>query len=154
MAQRGWLESQIEASAKGPARRVYERTKSGTEALHEWLRAGPAIGNERFAYIGQLIFMGELQDLEATLAFLQQLREEFSAVYELLSNAIQSIDAEADQRRLSRTEFHEQISLRMGVCSLRAKVDWCDESIRDVQERIQADPDKNERANQGGEDRA
>lgn len=142
MEKRGWLESRLEKSPKGPDRRVYERTKAGREILHEWLRSGPAVGNERFAYIGQLIYMSELKDLEATLEFMHQLREEFAAVLTLLSNAMQGVEAEGKQRKLTLDEFHEKISLKMGVYSLQAKVDWCDESIADIQKRIGQDKRK------------
>lgn len=136
MESRGLLESRLEASPKGPDRRVYERTKAGQEALHEWLRSGPAVGNDRFAYIGQLIFMGELKDLDATLEFFHQLREEFSAVLTLLSGAMEELKTESKKRALTMVEFHEKISLGMGVHSLRAKVEWCDESIKEVKQRI------------------
>lgn len=138
MESRGWLESRLEPSPKGPDRRVYERTKAGREVLHEWLRSGPIVGNDRLAYIGQLIFMGELKDLDATLQFLEQLQEEFSAVFELLSGAIQEVEDEAKRRKLSDIEFHELLSMRMGVASLRAKVDWCTTSRKEVQKRIKS----------------
>lgn len=137
MESKGLLESQVEPSSKGPPKRVYERTKAGTELLHEWLRSGPVIGNERFAYIGQLIHMGELNDLNATLAFLQQLREEMDAVLQLLAGAFEETGDIQKKRTLTMIEFHERLSLRMGVHSLQAKVNWCDESISEVQKRMQ-----------------
>ncbi len=142
MEKRGWLESRLEPSPKGPDRRVYERTKAGAEVLHEWLRSGPAIGNERFAYIGQIIYMGELNDLDATLEFLQQLREEFAAVLGILRGACEEVEADSKQRKLSIVEFHEMLSLGMGVKSLQAKVDWCDESMDIVKNRIKQDKRK------------
>lgn len=137
MQAKGWLESKLEASPKGPDRRVYERTAAGKAVLDEWLRSGPCIGNERFAYIGQLIFMGELHDLANTLEFLRQLREEFFAVLQLLREALSEIEADEAKHQLSMEAFHEKLSLRMGVCSLQSKVDWCDGSIAEVQNRMQ-----------------
>ena len=134
MEKRGWLESRLEASPKGPDRRVYERTRAGREVLHEWLRSGPVVGNDRLAYIGQLIFMGELKDLEATLEFIQQLREEFDAVLSLLSSAVEDYQDEKSQRSLD--DFHSMLSLRMGVASLQAKVDCCDELITTIKKRL------------------
>ena len=137
MESKGWLESRLEPSPRGPDRRVYERTAAGREVLHEWLRSGPAIGSERFAYIGQIIYMGELDDLDATLEFLQQLREELEAILSLLRGAHEGVVAEERERVLSVEEFHERLSLGMGVKSLQAKVDWCDESIALVEKRIE-----------------
>lgn len=135
MESRGWLESCLEPSPKGPDRRVYRRTKAGQEVLHEWLRSGPAVGNDRLAYIGQLLHMSELNDLDVTLEFLQQLREEFAAVLEVLSNALGDASV-FNSQKMTIDEFHDVISVRMGVLSLQAKVDWCDESIDAVHKRI------------------
>ena len=136
MESRGLLESRLEASPKGPDRRVYERTRAGTEVLHEWLRSGPVVGNDRLAYIGQLIFMGELKDLDTTLEFTQQLREEFAAVLDLLSNALSEYNNQKKLCALPLEDFHSVLSVRMGVASLQAKVDWCDESIATIEKRI------------------
>src|SRR5262245_48495156 len=76
MEERGWLSSRTEASSKGPERRVYRRTVKGQKELFQWLRSGPTMGTERFAYIGQLIYMSQLKDLETTSLFLVRLRED------------------------------------------------------------------------------
>jgi DNA-binding PadR family transcriptional regulator len=125
----------VEPSPKGPDRRVYARTHTGRDVLHEWLKSGPVLGNDRFAYIGQLIHMGELNDLDTTLEFLQQLREEFSAVLDLLRRGMEEVAAEEKKRQLTAEQFHEKLSMRMGVLSLTSKVQWCTESIEEIQKR-------------------
>lgn len=145
MQSRGWLESRLEPSPKGPDRRVYERTKAGREVLHEWLQAGPVVGNDRLAYIAQLIFMGELKDLEGTLEFIVQLREEFDAVRNLLSGAYDEYQEKESDRGLTVDEFHEWIAVDMGARSLRSKVEWCDKSISRIQNRIDQDKQKKKR---------
>ena len=142
MCIRDRLESRLEPSPKGPDRRVYERTKAGREVLHDWLRAGPVVGNDRFAYVGQLIFMGELKDLEGTLEFMVQLREEFDAVLNLLSGAYQEYEELESDRGVSVEEFHEWIAVDMGAHSLRSKVEWCDKSISRIKKRIKRNKQK------------
>lgn len=147
MESRGWLESCLEPSPKGPDRRVYRRTKAGREVLYEWLQSGPAVGNERLAYIGQLLHMSELNDLDVTLEFLQQLREEFAAVLNVLVQAI-GTDASGKppkDQKLTTEEFHDVISLRMGILSLQAKITWCDESVEAVTKRIKREKRKKKR---------
>lgn len=134
MEKNGLLVSRTEPSPKGPARRVYERTKVGDQQLHDWLRSGPAIGAERFAYIGQLIFMAELNDLDETLTFVQQLREELAAIQHVLSAASEEAAAVPDRDDLEA--LHDRISLRMGVHSLTAKVAWCDETIEYLKAKL------------------
>ena len=63
LERRGMLESRVEPSPKGPNRRVYALTEEGRAELLRWLRGGPAVGTERFAYLAQLYFMDALGDL-------------------------------------------------------------------------------------------
>lgn len=137
LESRGWLKSRMKPSAKGPPRRVYRRTAEGRRELLVWLREGPQMGTERFAYLAQLVFMGELEDLEATSHFMVCLRGRLS---DFLSMLVQ-VESELAGKRgesvdsLSAENFHEYLAIRMGVHSLRAKVRWCDESLERIQER-------------------
>jgi DNA-binding PadR family transcriptional regulator len=138
MEKRGWLKSRREPSPRGPARRVYQRTANGTKALHDWLMAEPILGAERFAYLAQLIFHGELGRLEQTLRFLTQLRAKLAAFAKFLEAA------EADTKRtppnaMSDCDFHDLMCVHFGVRSLQAKVAACDECIEMVRARIGGD---------------
>jgi len=132
MEKRGWLKSTVEASDKGPERRVYTRTKAGEKALFRWLRTEPIVGMERFAYLAQLIFMGQIEDPATTLQFMKQLRELLSAKLNLLSSVAEGMKTDD----LNIEDFHAHLSLRMGVLSLSAKVRWCDESIKRIDARL------------------
>jgi DNA-binding PadR family transcriptional regulator len=125
MQARGWLRSRRRPSPRGPERRVYERTAKGAAALRAWLRAEPAVGHERLAYIGQLIFMGELRDPAATERFLELLRQRLQALAELLESAQAAMPR--DVRRLTDAQVHEGLCLRIGIRSLRAKIEACEE---------------------------
>lgn len=142
MEKRGWLKSRREPSEKGPARRVYTRTPSGTRALHAWLQGEPVVGTERFAYIAQLIFLGEMEDLDRTLAFLQQLRGKLAATLVYLQQAYDDLNGRVPSppTGLTDVDFHEWLCIQLGVRSLTAKLAWCDESLQQVQVRRQALP--------------
>ena len=107
---------------------------------------GLIVGVERSAYIGQLIFMGQLNDLGTTLAFLEQLRQ-------LLRDKLQYLQtAKKDMGRscagfpdeLGVVDFHEHLGLRMGILSLRSQLCWCDESLRWVGGRIAREIDSHD----------
>jgi DNA-binding PadR family transcriptional regulator len=138
LEKRGWLKSHTEPSAKGPARRVYRRTPQGTRALHEWLSGEPQLGAERFAYIAQLIFMGELHDARRTLDFLRRLRAKLAAFLEFLRGVLADVDKDFPDGpgRMEDEAFHDWLCLRMGVQSVAAKVNWCDEAVGFVRERL------------------
>jgi DNA-binding PadR family transcriptional regulator len=131
MQRRGWLRSRRVPSQRGPARRVYRRTPRGDEQLRAWLATDPIMGTERFAYIGQLIFMSELRDLAATERFVRQLRDRLRDFQQLLEAAEAGLRATHPDfpHDLADHEFHELLSLRIGIRSLRAKVNACEENL-------------------------
>jgi len=137
MEGKKWLRSKKEASASGPPKRVYTRTATGKRELLKWVQADPIMGKERFAYLGQLIFMGELDDLDRTEKFFQLLRSMLSETLELLKspNVPLTEAFEADPNCLPSTTFHEFLAIRMGVRAIGAKVAWCEESLEMIQLR-------------------
>ena len=137
LEKRGWLESRLEPPAKGPPRRIYRRTTQGRAELIRWLGKGPQMGAERFAYLGQLCFMHELDDLQATGDFMLELRSRLGAFLALLQQAESDL-AGTDGARLdtlNAEDFHVYLAVRMGVRSVRAKVDWCDEALERIEHR-------------------
>jgi len=145
MKRRGWLSSRRQPSEKGPARVVYARTERGERAFHKWLREGPHVGSERFAYIAQLISLGELHDLDASLAFLTQLRDRLAFILKILDGVLNSLGS-GDSRNapLSDDDFHARLALQLGVSTMTARVNWCEAAIRQVEQR-QKSPRKGSR---------
>ena len=142
LEERGWLKSRLEPPAKGPRRRVYDRTAEGRAELIRWLSGGPQMGTERFAYVGQLCFMHEIDDLEATSDFMLELRSRLGEFLALLQQA-EWESAGMDGARLdtlNAEDFHVYLAVRMGVRSLRAKVDWCDEALECIERRRRLRP--------------
>ena len=137
LEERGWLASRLQPPAKGPPRRVYHRTAEGLAELIRWLSSGPRMGTERFAYLAQLCFMHEIDDLEATSDFMLELRSRLIGFLALLQQAESDCAGIDGERRdtLNAEEFHDYLAVRMGVRSLRAKVDWCDEALERIERR-------------------
>lgn len=127
MQKKGWLTSTQEPSEKGPPRKVYRRTKKGNNELHEWLRSGPATGTERFAWIGQLLHLWELDDLDATQSFIERFREKQTFVRDLLRGALTGIEAAhpKGEETMSENEFHDWLALQFAVRAIDARIDWC-----------------------------
>ena len=146
LEKNGKLASSIEPSRKGPPRRVYRRTPEGRKQLLNWLKSGPQLGTERFAYLGQLTFMHELEDLEATTEFILELRAKLFSVLAILKQAEQQLPGGDNSRyeSLADDELHGYLSMRMGIHSLTARVAWCDEALEQLQARsqLQVVPDR------------
>jgi DNA-binding PadR family transcriptional regulator len=131
LERRRWVRSRRAESKRGPGRRIYDLTPAGRNELRAWLAGPPQFGDERFAYLGQLFFMGELGDLHRTLRFLRSVREHFAAKLAALQS-LERLWREADPRypdRLPAEDFHVHLALRKGLLALESHVTWCDESI-------------------------
>ncbi len=136
MEKKGWLESDTEPSERGPDRVVYRLTQAGRGELTRWLAAGPEVGTERFAYLGQLFFMDELGDLAATRAFMVELRARLAAwLAELEAIEARIATAPGYPDDLPPERFHPHAALRMGLLTLAAKLAWCDETIERIDRR-------------------
>lgn len=137
MRARGLLRDRRASSTKGPPRRLYQRTREGRRALLEWLRGTPQFGDERYSFVAQVYFLGEVEDFDARLGFLRQLR---AGLAERLA-ALRAVDlawARASPEypdRLPDRDFFPAQTLRLGLRTAEARLAWCDETIRLVEER-------------------
>ena len=139
LEQRRMLRSRVEPSPKGPNRKVYTLTDRGREELLGWLRGGPAVGTERFAYLAQLYFMDAIGDLRETRAFMTELRDHLARWLEQLRSLERDVtDTHGDPERFGDAGFHRFATLRMGIHSIGAKVAWCDETLAAIERRLAA----------------
>ena len=138
LEQRGMLDSRVEPSPKGPNRKVYSLTDTGREELRRWLRSGPEVGTERFAYLAQLYFMDATGDLEETRAFMTDLRDHLArwlAQLQSLERDVTAAHGDAPER-YGDAGFHRFATLRMGIHSIGSKVAWCDETLAAIERRL------------------
>ncbi len=142
LERRKLLQSRFEPSPKGPNRRVYSLTEDGRKELLSWLRSGPVVGTERFAYLAQVYFLDSIGDIHETRAFMTALREHFLRwLAELLAVEQAVMAAHGDALNdFSDAGFHWFATLRMGIHSIQAKVNWCDETIATIDRRLEAAP--------------
>jgi DNA-binding PadR family transcriptional regulator len=140
LERRGLVHSRSAAARRGSGRRVYGLTPAGRDELRAWLSGPPTFGAERMAYLAQLYFMGELDDLGQTLRFFRAMRERFAGKLAALTS-IERMWADGDARyprSLSGEDLHVHLALRKGLHSLRAHVEWCDESMATISQRMTA----------------
>lgn len=141
----GLLESRVEPSDKGPERKVYRRTSEGTKALHEWLRAGPVFGSEKFTYLAQVFFLGEPGDHKLGREFLTALRNELVTQLATLQAIERGWKAEAGDEfpnSLQEEDFYAWLTLDMGLRKTRALVEWADNALLKLQQRNKGNHDE------------
>ena len=138
LEEQGLVESRTEPSDRGPDRKVYSHTPAGRESLRKWLQENPVLGDERYAYVAQLCFMGELGDLEETRGFLRrlkQIKEETLAELHGCDRAFRQEDSRYPDE-LPHREYHFALTLDLGIAIMRAKVDWCVRTIERLEARL------------------
>jgi DNA-binding PadR family transcriptional regulator len=142
LLKRGWVRRRVAVSARGPDRKVYSLTGAGREALREWVADEPKFGDERFAYVAQLFFMWELGDFDRTLSFAKTLRTRFAdrlaELHEIKRARFESDASSAEQ--LSDDEFHQYLTLELGLRTIGARLEWCDWVIAAIEKRTAAEP--------------
>ena len=155
LEQRRMLRSRLEPSPKGPNRRVYTLTGEGREELLRWLRSGPAVGAERFAYLAQLYFMDAIGDIHETRAFMSALRDHLSRWLEQLWAVERDVIAAhgVAPEHYSDAGFHRFAALRMGIHSIRSKVSWCNETLAAIDRRLASTTDARTSAGTKPDDR-
>jgi len=142
LEEMGLLKSRLLASDKGPDRRVYSLTPAGRRRLRKWLRSGPILEDERYAALGQLFFMGALGDLEETARFITEMRGKRIAQLEAL-RAIERQWLEpvgGSTNRFSDDRFHQYLTLRTGINTMSARIQWCDETLERIRNRLEREP--------------
>ena len=130
------LKSWMEASEKGPDRRVYQTTDAGRQDLLKWLQAGPVFGTEKFTYLAQIFFLGEVGDLHWSEEFIQTVRDQLQTSLDELRETEAGWSQDPDYPdNLSTIEFHRQLTLSMGLHKIAALVEWADLSLNRIRQR-------------------
>jgi DNA-binding PadR family transcriptional regulator len=139
MESDGQLTVTREPSDKGPARRVYQITPDGEQALRAWLTTAPALATERIDYLAQTFFLGALKDDHAALSFMQQLRGELARELDVLHGIAKgwaAADPDYPNCRDS-DDFYAQLTLDLGLQKLSTKLAWAGRCIRRIEDRIE-----------------
>lgn len=135
----GALISRSAPSEKGPDKRIYNITPKGRRQLRDWLTRGPDIGEERFSYLAQIFFLGELNDLQKSLEFMSRLEAELRSKLGVL-RAVEAYWRSSDPGypdRLNPEDFHAQLTLQMGLMKTAALVKWAEQSVSRISKRLE-----------------
>ena len=139
MEVEGLLTSDTQPSELGPDRRVYTRTPKGKAALLAWFSEGPELSELRLENLAKLFHMWQADDLKMTLNFLEELNQKQLArqeAYQMIEKIFEeNIPGFPDQMPID--EFHYHMTLRRGQRSLQSNLEWCEECINRVKERLQ-----------------
>ena len=136
----GLVRCKTEPPTKGPKRKVYSLTAAGRKELHKWLQNEPEVGDLRLGHVGQLCFMGSLEDPQQSINFLQQFKKRNEHHLAALKD-IQRMWQEEDTRypdELPWDDFHNFLSFDMGMTVVQTRIRWCAKAIEKIELRIQS----------------
>jgi len=139
LERRGWLDVRTAPSEKGPSRRLYQRTDTGTQVLCEWLTDGPEVGTERLTWLAQVFLLSEIGGPGRALRFMIDLREAMAGRLAAL-RAVEAHWQSADPRypdKLPDHGFYRHLTLQLGLSRMAATRDWCDDCIAQIRVRYQ-----------------
>lgn len=139
LEEQGALTSRNTPSEKGPDKRIYSITAKGRRQLRDWLAQGPVVGEERFAYLGQVFFLSELKDLRQSLEFMSSLEASFRRQHEVL-RAVEAHWRSSDPGypdALNAEDFHAQLTLQMGLAKTAALLKWAEQSVSRIRKRLE-----------------
>lgn len=125
LERRRWLKARTVPSDRGPARRVYESTERGREALSAWLAQGPAFREERYVVAAQVFVLDAAGGPAASAAFIARLRDSLTD----RAAALAAVDDQVKVADLTDAEFHQYLSLRLGRRVVEARLAWCREAL-------------------------
>lgn len=125
----GWVDFEVQSQAGRPDKKVYQITTVGREELRAWLEQPAKLPKINDALLVK-IYAGAMNELPALLAEIKSQREH----YEAMLNEFLAIE----QRYQAGSE-HEQrqwkmpyLTLRRGIYSLRAWLQWADEVLAEL----------------------
>ena len=138
LEQEGLLNCAEAPPSKGPARKIYSLTAKGRAFLHQWLRDEPLIDKMRATFVAQLCFMGDLEDPQQTISFLEQLqlkqRQSLGMLKSLDHVFGQSNPNYPDS--LPWRDYHFALTLDMGIFALESRIEWCERTITRLKRRV------------------
>ncbi len=137
MEKDGLLSSRRVASSTGPPRKVYTRSARGRRELVAWLAEGPKVGEERISYLAQVYFLDELEDIDASIAFMESLRAHMARWLTSLEDIERrwSSDDPRYPYDLPDDAFYAQLTLALGLKKVAANLEWCDECLARLRAR-------------------
>jgi DNA-binding PadR family transcriptional regulator len=141
----GWLTSEIEKQDGKPDKRVYTVTEAGRTAFLKWLEKFPAALHEpiRSDFLVRIFFASELElsdVLHEVKRFLRQQQEALDTLantHSVIKDYQQMLDEGTDKA------FFWQLTLNMGIRHTKTSIEWAEESIKLIEERMKSQNEHN-----------
>ena len=146
-----YVDKHIQVQESRPNRKIYELTASGRDEFERWVRAPQAPGDLRDPFMIKLFFGSELP-LEDMLVLLRRQMEEQQKVLAFSETVLREKIRESVKHHNSpRQGLFWTLTLEMANAYRRAYIDWCEKSMKLLEESFLGDGVSAEVAEELGE---
>lgn len=119
-----------EKAQKIGLRKMYHVTDQGISVLREWLASKTVQAPYRNEFLLKLFFNNQI-DKTITIRRLESYKEDLQEDLAIISNILTNIPAKLAQ---DKRQPYRVITINYGVNLLQAEIQWCDESVKILQE--------------------
>jgi PadR family transcriptional regulator AphA len=130
LEQEGLITKKIEQTAGKPSRHVYQITLEGKAELQDWLLLPAESVPVRSEFLLKLAFGANIPK-EIMIANIRKAKERITAQLEEYLQIEQAFTGDAKAREKAGYPYW-LATLRYGIMSVRAAIQWCDETIESI----------------------
>jgi DNA-binding PadR family transcriptional regulator len=127
LQRQGYVTFETQPSERGPKRKVYSITEIGRQVLLEWVNLPPVEPEIRDEQMVKVLCY-DLVPASVAIAQLQATRKRYLEKLTWLNETIRLLDDE-DSNLVYRSHVGIRLTIRRGILSTSAYINWCDEAI-------------------------
>jgi DNA-binding PadR family transcriptional regulator len=150
LEENAWVEKHVEVQEHRPNRKVYELTDAGREEFARWARMPQPPADLRDPFMIKVFFGSELP-VDDVLVLMRRQMEEHQKMLAFSETVLRPRIAEATHihKKGDAGPEHEHVSkkvglywtltLEMAIAYRRAYIEWCETSMRMLEESVEAE---------------
>jgi len=133
LEESGWVTKEVQPQDGRPDRKVYAITDAGREEFARWVRAPQPPADLRDPFLIK-VFFGTEVPVEDLLVILRRQKEEHQKVIAFSETVLREKIQHGIRERSPRHGLFWTLTLEMANAYRRAYIDWCDRSMRLLEE--------------------
>lgn len=133
LEKNGSITKQLELNQKGPNRKIYTITDTGTKELQAWLAKPAKKEVHKYEFLLKLIF-GDQAYPELNQKHVEEFKARNQKTLQTMNIFEESIKPILDQ---SESHYYVYLTILLGKRISQASVEWADNTLKMLQERVQ-----------------
>lgn len=135
LEEKGYINSKVKPSEKGPDKHMYYITESGIAQLKNWLTEAHTDENMRNEFMIWLLFSSLISRDELYFQIRKKLKE-YQKEYQMLKSVDSRIQEYAKMFGKEDETFYWKIVLKRGLYDVEAKIRWAEDILKHNQNQM------------------